>query len=258
MKEQVYTIPLMDAFRSGDECPFCFIERALEQHAINFVLGSGASYMEEDIREQTDATGFCREHYKKLYDYGNRLGMSLILSTHMKKKNKELNELMDQFAPGKSGMLGMFKKVKVNTEQPAKTSIGQWVQAQESSCYVCDYSKGSYARYLDTFFELYRRSDEFKKLFENCKGFCLPHFGDITEAADVVLTDKEKTAFFEILFDLMRNNMARVHEDVLWFVDKFDYRNINADWKNSKDAVPRTMQKMAGGHPADPPFEQDK
>ena len=41
MKEKIYTIPLMDAFKAEDECPFCFIERNLEQHAIDFVLGSG-------------------------------------------------------------------------------------------------------------------------------------------------------------------------------------------------------------------------
>ena len=53
MKEKIYTIPLMDAFHANDECPFCFIERNLEQHAIDFVLGSGASYMEDDIRAET-------------------------------------------------------------------------------------------------------------------------------------------------------------------------------------------------------------
>lgn len=57
MKESIYTIPLMDAFRSEDECPFCFLERQIEEHSIDFVLGSGASYMEDDIRAQT---GCCR------------------------------------------------------------------------------------------------------------------------------------------------------------------------------------------------------
>lgn len=70
MKEQIYTIPLMDAFNAGDECPFCFIERNLEQHAMDFVLGAGASYMEDDIRAETDKAGFCREHYKKMFEYG--------------------------------------------------------------------------------------------------------------------------------------------------------------------------------------------
>ena len=87
MKEKIYTIPLMDAFHANDECPFCFIERNLEQHAIDFGLGSGASYMEDDIRAETDKMGFFREHYKKMFDYGNRLGTGFILTTHFKKKN---------------------------------------------------------------------------------------------------------------------------------------------------------------------------
>lgn len=31
MKEQLYTIPLNDAINAADECPFCFIERDVEQ-----------------------------------------------------------------------------------------------------------------------------------------------------------------------------------------------------------------------------------
>ena len=54
MKEKLYTIPLNDAVNENDECPFCFIERKLEQDMINFVLGSSSSYMESDIREQTE------------------------------------------------------------------------------------------------------------------------------------------------------------------------------------------------------------
>ena len=38
-------------------------------------------------------------------------------------------------------------------------------------------------------------------------------------------------------------------------VEKFDYRNHAADWKNSKDAVQRGMQKLTGGYPADDPYK---
>ena len=68
MKESIHTIPLMDAFKAEDECPFCYLEREAEQHAISFALGSGASYMEDDVRAETDAMGFCRHHYKMMYD----------------------------------------------------------------------------------------------------------------------------------------------------------------------------------------------
>ena len=54
MKETIATIPLMNAFHADDECPFCYLEREAEQHAISFILGS--AYMEDDIRAKTDAT----------------------------------------------------------------------------------------------------------------------------------------------------------------------------------------------------------
>ena len=47
-------------------------------------------------------------------------------------------------------------------------------------------------------------------------------------------------------------------DDLDWFCDKFDYRNKDADWRTSKDALPRGMQKAAGGYPADEPYTMDK
>ena len=79
MKEKIYTIPVNDAFLSGDECPFCFMEREEEQHALRYAVGPGASYMEPEVRSITNRTGFCRCHSKMVYDYGNALGAALIL-----------------------------------------------------------------------------------------------------------------------------------------------------------------------------------
>lgn len=257
MKEKIYTIPLMDAFRAQDECPFCFIERNLEQHAMDFVLGSGASYMEDDVRAETDKIGFCRTHYKKMFDYGNRLGTGLILTTHFKKKNEELKQQMKMFSPAKASVLGHFKKTKVDAENP-RTNIGAWVKEQTASCYICDYYKNTYNRYLDTFFELYWKSPEFQELLKNSKGFCIPHFADLVETGDTLLSDKEKQSFYGDLFPLMEHNLQRVTEDLEWFCDKFDYKNKDADWKNSRDAIQRGMQKAAGGYPADPVYKAEK
>ena len=38
MKEKLYTIPLNDAVNAGDECPFCYIERNVEQDLMDFAL----------------------------------------------------------------------------------------------------------------------------------------------------------------------------------------------------------------------------
>ena len=88
MNEKLYTIPVNDAFNIDCECPLCVMYQELETSTIDFTLGP--SYMEDDIRFQTDAAGFCRHHYKQMYDYGNRLGTALILSTHFHKLNQYL------------------------------------------------------------------------------------------------------------------------------------------------------------------------
>lgn len=248
MKESLYTIPLMDAFKADDECPFCFIERELEQHAISFILGS--AYMEDDIRMETDETGFCRHHYKMMYDYGNRLGSALILSTHFKKLNKDLKEQIKAFSPGKTSL---FKKSKTS-DNP----LTDWIEKNENSCYVCNYIEKNYDRYLDTFFDLYKKSPEFLELFKKSKGFCLHHFKELAAGGQNKLNDKQKAEFYPMLFNLMEENMKRLEEEVTWFTEKYDYRNKDKDWGNSKDSIQRCMQKAAGGYPADAPFMADR
>ncbi|MBQ2802740.1 MAG: hypothetical protein IJF07_02440 [Lachnospiraceae bacterium] len=253
MKEQLYTIPLNDAVNAKDECPFCFIERSIEQDLLDFVLGSGSSYMEADIRDITDRTGFCRPHFKKMFDYGNTLGNAWILKTHYMRMIGEMQKEFSGFKPGK---LSLKDKLRKTTE--STNAIGVWVREKEKSCYICKQYEDTYFRYLDTFFYLFKQDEEFCNKIKTSKGFCLPHFGDLCVAADTRLSDKDKEAFYQMVFPLMEENMKRVAEDVAWMVEKFDYRNKDADWKNSKDSIQRGMQKLKGGYPADPVYKMNK
>ncbi len=253
MKEQLYTIPLNDAINANDECPFCFVERNVEQDLLDFTLGSGSSYMESDIREATDKAGFCRYHFKKMFDYGNTLGNAWILKTHYIRMNQELKEQIKAFTPGKSSLMNKFRKNAENANP-----IGLWVRSKEESCYICRRYEDTYARYLDTFFVMYKKDADFRSKIKNSKGFCLHHFGDLCEAAENKLNDKEKADFYPMLFALMEENMERMAGDVAWLVEKFDYRNKDADWKNSRDAIQRGMQKLKGGYPADGPYQMNK
>ncbi len=253
MKEQLYTIPLNDAVNADDECPFCYIERSIEQDLMDFVLGSGSSYMEADIRELTDKAGFCRNHFQKMFDYGNTLGNAWILKTHYRKMIGEMQKTFAAFRPAKSSLMGKLKK-----SEGSNNAIGAWVREKESSCYICSQYRDTYARYMDTFFYLWKHDAAFREKIKKSKGFCLSHFGDLCEAADAKLSDREKTDFYDTVLPLMEQNMERVAEDVAWLVEKFDYKNKDADWKNSKDAIQRGMQKLKGGHPADGPFKMSK
>ena len=252
MKEKLYTIPLNDAVNANDECPFCFIERKLEQDSLNFVLGNGSSYMESDIREQTDKAGFCRVHMKKMFDYGNTLGNALILQTHYRKIRGEMKKEFEEFSPKKSSL---FKALRRSEPDSERNSIASWIDEKDKSCFVCQSIADTFARYIETFFWLYRHDNEFRDKILSGKGFCLHHFGILCENAEKYLNDKEKASFYPAMFELMDKNFQRMEEDLVWLSDKFDYRNKDADWKNSKDALQRGMQKLHGGYPADPIYK---
>ena len=56
---------------------------------------------------------------------------------------------------------------------------------------------------------------------------------------------------------MMEENLVRVKADLDWLIAKYDYRNASADWKNSRDALQRSMQKLEGLYPAAPPHKAD-
>ena len=82
------------------------------------------------------------------------------------------------------------------------------------------------------------------------------HFADILDMAPLYLSVKEQDELRSILFPQMEENMKRIKEELDWFEMKFDYRYKDADWKTSRDAVQRAMQKVVGGYPADDVYRQ--
>ena len=251
MKEKIHTIPANEAFESGDECPFCYLERAVEQRAIRYILGPGASYMEPDVRATTDDVGFCRSHYQKMYDYGNALGNALMMQTYYAKMMDELSRQLDDFEmPDKRSLLPMRK------QKETKLPLLEWLQKKQATCYICNRIEENQKRYLETFFVLIKEH-EFREKVERSKGFCMHHFGQLLDCAREDLPNSQREWFYETVVELMKTHIDRVKEDIDWFVQKHDYRYAGAPWKNATDAVPRGMQKLRGGHPSDKPYKTD-
>lgn len=244
MKEQIHTIPISDAMDNSGECPFCYIERRTEDHMMDFVLGHGASYMEADIREMTDKEGFCRSHFKKMFEYGNSLGNAWILKTLYMRHIEEMEKEFKHFSPDSTGKKGLFKK------EASPNSIIDWINERESSCFICASVDKTFNAYMKTFFDMYKKDADFRKQVSETKGFCLDHFKVLLNGADTMLSDKERKDFYNIVLPLMQENMKRVYEDIAWFIEKYDYKNKDADWKDSKDAIQRGMQKLRGQDPS--------
>lgn len=233
MKEKLYTIPVNDAFDSGCECPVCAMRKVLEDNAIEYTMGP--SYMEDDVRMETDRTGFCREHMRMLNAQKNRLGLALIMKTHIDHTNKEIKKLAA--TPARAGSL--FKK-----GQPSPVTA--YIEQLNHSCFICSRIENTFRRYIPTIFQLWKSEPDFRKKFQECKGFCTEHYGLLAQEAPGCLKEGELQEFMEELTRLYLDNMQRLADDLEWFADKFDYRHQNEPWKNSKDAIPRGIIKTNG------------
>lgn len=283
MKEKLYTIELTDAVQSGDECLFCRLVRKLEQENLEFVLGS--SYMESDVREQTSKKGFCRQHTKMMYDYGNTLGNAWILKSRMERMRQEFSRKVQACGvkmpaesssktPGtRSGTISgtmsasksgswLSRLRRSDKDAPSGTAqssampeLSQWLRSEEKHCYICSRMQEIYERMLDTFVYMLRDDPEFAAALMESKGFCLTHFADVLAVCGEKMKPQERDEWMPRLCRMMSDNLDRVQDDIDWLIEKYDYRNKDADWRQSRDAVQRAMQKLTGGHPADPVFQ---
>ncbi len=233
-KEEIYTIPVTDAFNEECECPLCHLYQKLEKDSVDFVLGP--SYMEVDVRGYTNEHGFCRTHFTQLYAESNRLGVALMLESHMKKIREDLKKHMKR---GPKASVFSRKKKEPNTGVSSYT--GQLIH----DCYICHRVDDFFNRYVDTFFYLWKKEEKFRKHFETGKGFCLQHFGLLYDIAPNHLKQNQLESFTEILVKQQEENFDRVIEDIEWFITKFDYRFEKEPWKNSKDAIIRSIEKVA-------------
>ena len=92
---------------------------------------------------------------------------------------------------------------------------------------------------------MWKNDNDFIPKFKESKGFCTYHFGILYDEAPNKLKGKQLDEFTDALVKVYFDNIERVNGDVSWFIDKYDYRNNDAPWKNSKDALPRGIIKSS-------------
>ncbi|MBQ4556718.1 MAG: hypothetical protein IJA60_03615 [Clostridia bacterium] len=223
--EKIYTIPVNEAFEASAEdkacgCPFCTLYNKLEFNEIDAILG--AAMMEPDIRIETNKKGFCKDHFDIMFGYKNRLGLGLILESHLGENHAAA------FPHGLSSLMGKDGNKKLSE--------------MTKSCYVCDKIEYHFSRMIDTMVLLYVEFMDFRKKFEAQPYFCLPHYSRMMEYAKVKMPKKVYTDFEKVAKSIEESYYTELNEDVSWFCKKFDYRFEDEPWKNSKDAVERAIK----------------
>ena len=248
MRYHIDTIPVWDAMKLDGECLLCALERKTELGEAERYLG--ASVMEPDVRIKVNSRGFCRKHHNMLFGMSNRLGHALMLESHTIEIREKLAKISEKLQKSAEQLkdAGIGDKLSGKTKAASAEILkqAQAVDEMAGTCLMCETIEENMNRYLHTFFHLYQHDADFRTKFGQSKGVCLPHLGKLLKTAAEELGAKELGQFTETLVRLEKENMDRIQEDISWFIKKFDYRYENDSWKNSKDAVERTVNKVRG------------
>lgn len=253
MKERIYTIAINEAFGQDTECPLCICERKLENDALEYTLGP--AMMEPDGRIRTNRSGFCREHFTRLYNMQqNRLPLALIIDTHMEEQTKGLEGIYKKYESAirqevdRSAANSVLDGIRGRKSAAGKAAeeLLKKLDALESTCAVCDRVHENMERLIENTLYLYQQEPDFRKKFMESKGLCLRHLKMLLKGVQNGFSAIRRAEFVKELLPLELEALKRVQADVHHFTDMFDYRNQNDDWKNSRDAIPRSIEKLCG------------
>ena len=227
--EQIYTIPVNEAFdlvREKPECgcPVCVLFRKLQDDELDIILG--ASMMEPDIRIKTNEQGFCHKHFGMLNNRHKALPLALMMESHLAEVKKKLDGPV---------VLG-------NRRAAAISALGKL----ECDCYVCARIERNLSAMISTVVYLWESDLDFRRKLADAPYFCIPHYRAILDYAQKKMNKKIFADFYDEMYKVESTYIDTLTSDVSWFCKKFDYRYDEEPWYNSKDSVKRAIKFLSG------------
>lgn len=234
MKYHIDTIPVLDAFKKEENpCPLCVLRKALEETICDRFLG--ASVMEPSTRIEVNELGFCQRHHNMLFNRQNRLGHALMMQSHIIELRKKLEKAFSS-SEAKGGFL--FRK------DTAESGIEPMKKAN-SSCIICKRLDEADRRYCYSCLHLLLNNNEFNELFMS-KSVCLKDITALYEMAVNEFSGANKKKLIEALKCKAFLTLDKLEADIDWFTKKFDYKNHDKPWGESKNAVFNLMSFLRG------------
>lgn len=212
MAEQLYTIPINEAFDKYDGCPLCRLRRRLETQSLNYIMG--AAMMEPDIRIITNKAGFCRTHFHKMLGMGNRLSLALMLESHL----QYIIEDIPMPEEKKPGRLGRVKKY--NGDSPARAMLDQ-----ANSCYICARMHDFEKKYISNVIYIWKKDPSFPEKLRRQPYFCLEHAAALLEQGKQDLNEANYLSLSEDILALTHRRLSALRQNVTGFCRSFDHEN---------------------------------
>ena len=230
MIEKIYTIPINEAFEEKCGCPVCRLYARAREKALDYITGS--AMMEPTVRIQSNEEGFCREHLADMLAMKTKLSLGLMLESRLDEVQKQV------FRNAK----GLFGKGYDGEKLAAAARKAQ------KSCFVCNRIADDMEHYIKNIVFLWKSEPDFRRLFDEQEGFCLPHLADLLEVALKKLPKKEQFDFVQAAAGRAAAIHDGVREDLAAFTKSFDYRNADVKVTDRvKLAVERTADYLSAG-----------
>lgn len=231
MPETIYTIPVNEAFDACAQdpkkgCPICRLYNKLEENELDLILG--ASMMEPDVRAKTNEQGFCRTHYDRMMARKNRLGIALILESHLDKLRADMDG---------SAVTRLLK----GKDAPATRRL----DVLQNQCYLCNRIQDALDKITDNAVYLWETDRAFREKVKKQPYYCLPHYAALIAQGKAQLSKKDFPTFFADLRDTNNTYFDSLREDIRLFIRKFDYRYDETPWGNAKDSVERAVRFLS-------------
>ncbi len=227
MRESLLTIPVNEVFEPRCGCPVCAMRNTVEEHICEYIMG--AAMMEPDVREETNAMGFCLTHYNMLLKQNNRLSLALMLNTHLAAVREKISDK---------------KSAKSKKNAPS----GQ-------TCFVCSKTEWGVNHTLETLYTLFRDDEGFRKLYSSQEYICMPHYDLLMSGAAQRLKKDDLKAFQEATNMLVTRYADALNKDVKEFCDSFDYRNAgklhSEGMQHVRNSVERAIEFLTSRKPTE-------
>lgn len=245
MRYHIDTIPVWDSVKLDGECPLCYLRRRTEHLLVDRYLG--ASVMESDTRIQVNERGFCPGHQHMLYARQNRLGHALMMHSHLQHVQKQFVELLRGAAAAAREEAGQPALRRWTRRGGAGAAdAARAIRSMAEQCVLCDSLKDTMDRYAYTLLHLWKTDSGFVTAIRQSKGFCLADTALLLSMAREHLAPAYQASLLDALAQLAETSFTRTAQDLEWFTLKFDYRNADKPWNNSRDALERAVLKLRG------------
>lgn len=225
-----------DAYAGGGECPLCsLMEGAERTYLLSF---QHSRVMEPNVRVQTNRSGFCPDHLGKLFQGENKLGLALVMLTHLQEKLPALRDALE-------GTVTAAEGGRRDGEARISAAIRS-LETMRDQCFICGLLSQDMERYAWTILYLWRKDRDFAAVLRTSRGFCLSHFCAVLRSAVGLLRADRLSAWLRDVVPLMTGSLGALEKDLTAFTQLHQAGNRSLGTEEERSALSRTLQKLSG------------